>query len=388
MLSFTASPVKLRPRVQVAQIATHLAVTTQPAGAVDGEAFTTQPIVAMRDANSDLVTGGALVITAAKASGSGTLAGDTTIQCVNGVATFLDLEIAGTGTHTLSFSASGLTGATSSGFDVAAGGGDPTVTPLFFSDWSTATGETTNAVTDGGKWTNAFNNSSDRVTVVSTSGLGFPAGMTNCLAIRHRTSQFCGVDVTDGWDAPVAGETRFFRLYFRNSIQGTDPGDTAHPVISQAEPDAYALVHSAGATYTFAINCTNDSDHATHTHRFQLTSSLTRDEVYRVEWKIHRVDSNTVTFDARVYDDADVLLYSAANFSCTWHSGAHTMATVGNIDYASSTIMNGLGDMFISHEGDTWGPWTDEVGNRTYYGGVGVSDEDWCGAYGNLTGEP
>ena len=52
-------------------------------------------------------------MTAALASGSGTLSGTTTVNAVNGVATFTDLMIAGSGAHTIAFTAASLASATS-----------------------------------------------------------------------------------------------------------------------------------------------------------------------------------------------------------------------------------------------------------------------------------
>ncbi len=97
--------------------ATQLAISTQPAGAVSGVNFTTQPVIAIRDVSGNQTTSTASV-TAAIASGSGTLSGTTTVVAVNGVATFTNLQIAGSGAHTLTFTATGLTSATSGSFTV------------------------------------------------------------------------------------------------------------------------------------------------------------------------------------------------------------------------------------------------------------------------------
>ena len=93
--------------------ATQLAIATQPAGAVSGVNLTTQPVVQIRDANGNVVTGSTASVTAAIASGTGTLVGTTTVSAVNGVATFGTLRLNGSGAHTLTFTASGLTNATS-----------------------------------------------------------------------------------------------------------------------------------------------------------------------------------------------------------------------------------------------------------------------------------
>jgi hypothetical protein len=109
--------------------ATQLAVTRQPAGAVDGAAFTTQPLVQVRDAAGVVVAGASAAVTASIASGPGTLGGTLTVTAVNGVATFTDLRITGTGAHTLRFSATGLTAATSASVSVTVAQAPPPPPP-------------------------------------------------------------------------------------------------------------------------------------------------------------------------------------------------------------------------------------------------------------------
>jgi hypothetical protein len=92
---------------------TALGITTQPSGATSGLIFTTQPVIAIRDAGGSTVSGATSAVTAAITGGNGTLAGTATVNAVNGVATFTDLKITGTGAQTLTFSSSGLTPASS-----------------------------------------------------------------------------------------------------------------------------------------------------------------------------------------------------------------------------------------------------------------------------------
>ena len=84
---------------------------------MSGVAFTTQPVIAIRDAGNNLTTSTATV-TAAIATGTGTLSGTLTATAVNGVATFTSLKITGSGPHTLSFTSGALTPATSISFTV------------------------------------------------------------------------------------------------------------------------------------------------------------------------------------------------------------------------------------------------------------------------------
>jgi adhesin/invasin len=96
---------------------TKLAVSTQPsAGAVSGTSFSQQPVIQVRDALDNGIHQSGIAVTAAIASGSGgTLAGTSTVTTdANGVATFSDLNIAGSGNFTVSFTSSGLSTTTSS----------------------------------------------------------------------------------------------------------------------------------------------------------------------------------------------------------------------------------------------------------------------------------
>jgi hypothetical protein len=80
---------------------------------VSGAAFTTQPAIAIVDANGTRVISSTAVVTATVSAGA-TLIGTTTATAASGLATFANLGISGTiGTsYTITFSATGLTAVT------------------------------------------------------------------------------------------------------------------------------------------------------------------------------------------------------------------------------------------------------------------------------------
>ena len=90
-----------------------LALTAAPAGGTSNTFLSTQPAVAVRTPGGAVVSADVRQITAALASGSGSLSGTTTVSTVNGVATFTDLAITGTGAHTLAFTTTGASAVTS-----------------------------------------------------------------------------------------------------------------------------------------------------------------------------------------------------------------------------------------------------------------------------------
>jgi hypothetical protein len=100
---------------------TQLGITTQPLGAETGVAFAVQPVVVIRDATGALVPSATNAVTVAIATGTGTLSGTTTVNAVNGIATFSGLTIGGPGTYRLRFTSTGLTSVTSASFTVTQG---------------------------------------------------------------------------------------------------------------------------------------------------------------------------------------------------------------------------------------------------------------------------
>jgi hypothetical protein len=105
---------------------TRLAMAVQPAGAVDGELFTTQPVVRLADGFGHAVSLAGVPVTVAIASGGGILGGTLTrVTDATGAVAFDDLLIVGSvGNRTLLFTSPGLADTTSAPFNLAAGPGD------------------------------------------------------------------------------------------------------------------------------------------------------------------------------------------------------------------------------------------------------------------------
>jgi hypothetical protein len=121
--ALTGSPVSFTA-TGTAGSATTLVLTTQPsATAQSGVALGTQPVVQLRDANGNNVSTAGVSVTAAIASGTGSLGGTTSVSTNgSGQAVFTNLAISGSaGSFTLGFSGTGLTGATSTTITLGAG---------------------------------------------------------------------------------------------------------------------------------------------------------------------------------------------------------------------------------------------------------------------------
>jgi len=122
--ALTGSPVTFTANAGVG-IAAKLAFSQQPINAVAGAAISPAVTVLVQDANGNTVTTSNAAVTVALGAnpGSGVLNGTLTQNAVNGVATFSGLSVTKVGIgYTLTAAATGLTGTTSSTFNIIAAG--------------------------------------------------------------------------------------------------------------------------------------------------------------------------------------------------------------------------------------------------------------------------
>lgn len=95
--------------------ASQLALTTTAAGAAAGAAFTTQPVVVIRDSAGNTVTSDSTSVVTLTVSSGATVVGTATATAASGVATFSTVGLSGpAASYTLTFSSGSLTTATQS----------------------------------------------------------------------------------------------------------------------------------------------------------------------------------------------------------------------------------------------------------------------------------
>jgi hypothetical protein len=189
LTGITSSPVTL-----TIGSAAQLAFTTQPTSTTAGAAITPPVQVTIQDAQGQRVSTATNAVTISLSSNpaAATLGGTLTVNAVNGIATFSNLTLnrAGTG-YALRATASGLTAATSSSFNVAAGGAS-TLTAVNSVPATTTVGS---AVTPAPsvKLTDAGGNPVSGVTVTfATVGGGSVSGAS-------QTTDAQGIATVGGW---------------------------------------------------------------------------------------------------------------------------------------------------------------------------------------------
>ncbi|HSR91626.1 MAG TPA: invasin domain 3-containing protein, partial [Gemmatimonadales bacterium] len=198
-------------------------ITTQPSStARNAIAFTQQPALQLRDAANNPVNQNGVQVTASIASGGGSLGGSTlTVNTdFNGVATFPDLDITGAvGNRTLSFTSSGLQGATSNTISLTAG--DPVSIVVQTGDNQSATVDQQVTTPPTVLVRDVSNNPVDNVTV----DFAVESGGGSVTAHNQKTDN-SGLAAVGSWTLGTAAGT--------NTLSATSSGLTGSPVIFTA----------------------------------------------------------------------------------------------------------------------------------------------------------
>jgi hypothetical protein len=253
-------------------------------------------------------------------------------------------------------------------------------TVLFRSDWSTEAGAGSNALLDGGKWTSRWGGP-PILAVVHAAGLGFPAGLTNVLRVTHGTGSFDWVQADGRWTVPALGESRAFRIYFRNDIGNLAGGwSFTHPIESKGTDGSIN-----GAFYAWHIGSNTDgtfpiafADAAPNPRNYFTVTPFTQEDVgslrkgatYRLEWKFTRTGVGLYTLDIRIFGPDGALRYDKGSIAA-W-GGQSLAANPGGIpveDQFMTGLRVGLNGGFPA-----------DSPQFVYWGGFAVCS-DWCGPY-------
>ena len=262
------------------------------------------------------------------------------------------------------------------------GGGGAQVTPIFFSDFRAATGTTDTAKTDGAKW--AITAGTNGFEVVSTSGLDFPS--TNVLAVTCRlgTSGFHRL-VKDSLGVPAENTSRWFRLYMRFMQPGPLTDADNHPIESGATGGEDWTINTTAIdtdTWRPSHRSIGDANEAPTFNNGRWSADILNvNQTYRFEWQVARLTGDEWNLHAKIFNSAGTQIAQDADYDNV--NSSLTLANTPTLHLASGDGSN-LDEMLIGNNG---------IANLAedflfaYQGCVAISDNDWCGAYGNVVGE-
>jgi hypothetical protein len=256
--------------------------------------------------------------------------------------------------------------------------GTPSI--IFFSDFRTATGNSINAVTDGGKWNiNAV--TPETMQIISSQGLDFPTPNVMQMTATSERQGFAIVRKT-GMPVPQVGESRFYRWYIRmTQIDGLIDYQT-HPIQdgnNASTTNWMFIVYNGGGGSGIPNGMWQpqfwaDNDPVYNNMRW-YAPILSKNVTYRFEMQILRNTTNTFQMHIRIYDASGNLIATDADIH-----------NISNAARLSSNPSLGIGDP----------SWFDglNAGNNgigslpansnftyAYQAGFCVRSDDWCGPY-------
>lgn len=296
-----------------------------------------------------------------------------------------------------------------SGYGLTVGRGTPSATGvsggvgtvLLSSDWSVGTGTSDAIIREDGAahpWDAIGYSSTKRLDVISAAGLGFPAGMSNCLRALSPAGTQNFTQVQKFWSAPAIGESLYYRWYFRQGMTdavGAQSDSGNHTAESSIAPGSFgsdggwtfAWGNRTDGTFQFFFEVqpyANTYKLSAGTNLYTSPVYLSKDTTYRFEWKIARVATTTASFEFKIFDEAvsaTVALYDSANTSgYDWNAGPLTTGTIAS-GYASALPLpaNSFTNIELGPNGSGWSLSSNQY---NYYGGVRVTrGGSWIGAY-------
>jgi len=280
------------------------------------------------------------------------------------------------GTSTIQANCEGVSASTIlTVIDAPAAGSVPLI---FASDFSTALGNSANAISDGGKpihW-NDTHPDADQLYVVSAAGLGFPSNITNVLRTRYMGVNSADVKTLDQWAEPATGQSLYFRMYYRLDIPnsyGNLASGGHHPI----EPVPGACPFQWEIRIGSNANGTMDFKVSLAAYDYMLT--LNKFQTYRYEWSFkNRTSTGSYKFEIRVFDASGNLV--------GWNGSFIRMNTTISLAADDPTFALGsecLRSLTVGSNGPSgW----ESVGVNaadafSYHSGVAVSRTGWIGPY-------
>ena len=297
---------------------------------------------------------------------------------------------------------------------------------IFESNWTTATGATLSALTDGGRW--GFWNDGTNGTLQAGAHImevvpGGPPGYTNSLRVQQRGEcGECWADVRKNEFIAAPNADYFVRFYFKtDDVNATVQDHGVEPWNGHATDDLTYLNKTEGPSgwgfrLKIGVNATDGHGGFWPTFDWNLVDCggvctadnqnyqpLAYGTWYRLEYWVHFTPSspNHIQIHPRVYNAAGTLLYQDANFvqeGYLWDGGAVCGGTNDwRLDRWHTRIVSGCnpgGDFQIDPTpgdeqtgttlqgflmGNNGQAGAQNTGLFWYYAGLRIRDDTWPG---------
>jgi hypothetical protein len=190
------------------------------------------------------------------------------------------------------------------------------------------------------------------------------------------TGDFDWVEADARWTLPAIGQSRAFRLYFREAVTVSGSSwSSTHPVESTGRDgsingDYYAWHLDADGRWVFATAAPYPRNYYSVNPNGNAIGILPKQTTYRVDWKWTRTAATTYALDLRVFKpDGSLLADKTGIYAWGGNSLASNPGGMPLADWAITGLRIGINGGFSA-----------SGAQYVYYGGFAVCS-DWCGAY-------
>lgn len=262
-------------------------------------------------------------------------------------------------------------------FQVTAESVQPPVGIIFHSDFSTALGSGDAAILDTAKSVPWSIRGGAGMEVIASTGLDFPTA--NVLRVNALTSNsgFAIVRKT-GMPVPSVGQSRYYRWYIRAGANIED--SNTHPIQDGQNAGAsnwqFEMLHTIGGANKWTVQFKHAAVQQNFLNQNFRGPALDVNVTYRFEVHLQRTSATAYNFHVRVYNSANTLLFSDANFTNVDQGIPHLGAQgTGQFGFGNAANLDGLnggcnGVAPLS---------SDRL--YSYQGGFAVGGTDWIGPY-------
>ena len=254
---------------------------------------------------------------------------------------------------------------------------------VFQSDWTSGTGLSTGAISDGGRWQNywEFNNGTgvQLLSVVDGASVNAPGGR-NALKVLQRGSNLAA-NLQQANIVPAM--TDYYVRFFMRNDDTSPAGDHVVTVDTwQYGNLLYVRKYSSAAGWTFTMGVYG-CGYVYPIGYWTPPVTLSHGVWYRFEYYVHWVDATHIQVHPRLYDAAGNLMYDDSGYqqsdpgSASWNGKSDwTLASyyaAGNNFCVDPTYMTTFGVGNNGQQGavDTGLPW--------YYAGIQIRTDHWVG---------
>ena len=303
------------------------------------------------------------------------------------------------GNHTLSAIARDAAGNTRTSAVVTVAVNNPVVPPpppppplsgtaVFSSNWNTATGTSTAAVGDGGRWPNVWEfNGGSSVRLMSVVS-GGPNGH-NALRVQQRGSSYAAnVQI----DNVLPQSTDFYLRYYMRNDDTSSAGDHVVTVDTyQYSNLTYMRKMSSATGWNFVMSLFG-CGYTYPVGHWGPVMKMQNGAWYRFEYFVDFVAPNRVQVHPRVYDAGGNLVLSDAEFrqsdfgGATWNGRSDwTLASYYAAGHSFCVDPQWVNDFGLGNNGQQGAA---DTGQYWYFSGIEIRTDGWPGAIGPAGSSP